>query len=85
MAKYKFNIGDELLYIGDNDKWKSMIDIVVYAITAENYVIIYRWVFETNISEPTIKYALVEFKFTDDIVKYFVPKTKVSKVLYAKV
>lgn len=70
------------IYIGDNDQWKSMIDIVVYAITTQNYVVIYRWVFETNISDPTIKYGLAEFKFGGDIVKHFLPKNKSSKILY---
>jgi len=81
MAKTKFNIGDELLYIGDNDQWKSMIDIVVYAITTENYIIIYRWTAHSK-SKPKVSYGLAEFAFHDSIVKHFVTKNKVSKVLY---
>lgn len=77
----KFKVGDELLYIGDNDQWKSMIDIVVYTITTENYIIIYRWT-ERSKSKPRVKYGLAEFAFHDTIVKHFFIKNKTSKILY---
>lgn len=82
MAKTRFNIGDELLYIRDNEEWLSMIRIYVIGLPNTDYEYKLAYQYLNSWGELVKRDNSFPKNFVE---RDFVIKSTIAKVLYGKV